>query len=132
MTIMDNRVTVVQNLILLELVKASSYLYIFTLSKRLRLDVYAVNMAMKKLLNLGFVETHNDADLKIRITNSGYEWFMKNSLHFLNNEKPWRKCPTKFSQHQMKPNDFYVPLHKNLDKKFFQKYSIKGGNKAGG
>ena len=129
---MENRLTSAQKLILSELIKANNYIYIFTLAKRLHLDIYTVTISLKKLLGLNYVKEDTDNDLRVKITLDGKQWFLKNSSYLLTKEKPWRKTLASFIQPQISPNDFYVPLPKYLDKKFMKKYSKKGGNKAGG
>jgi len=129
---MKKELNINQKMILMVLLKASKYMYIFTLVKRLHMDIYSINTVVNQLLNLGYIEREEENNYKIRITKQGSEWFMKNSSYLLTKEKPWRKTPEEFIQHQISPNDFYIPLPKYLDKNFFKKYSKKGGNKAGG
>ena len=129
---MKDSLTSVQQIIMSELVKASDYVYIYTIAKRLRLDIYTVVMSIKKLLSLNYVKEETDNDLRVKITPVGRQWFLSNSSYLLTKEKPWRKIPASFIQPQIGPNDFYIPLPQYLDKKFLKKYSKKGGNKAGG
>jgi len=129
---MKKELNINQKMILMELLKASKYLYIFTLVKRLHMDIYSINTVVNQLLNLGYVEREKENNYRIRITKQGSEWFIKNSYYLLTKEKPWRKIPENFIQPQISQNDFYVPLPKYLDKNFFKKYSKKGGSKAGG
>ena len=129
---MTNRLTSVQQLIILELARSSDYVYIYTIAKGLRLDIYTVVTSIKKLLSLNYVKEHTDDDLRVKITPDGRQWFLNNSSYLLTKEKQWRKIPASFIQHQISPNDFYVPVLKYLDKKFIKKYSKKGGNNAGG
>ena len=129
---MKNGLTPVQKLIISELIKSSDYIYIFTIAKRLHLDIYTVTMSLKKLLSLNYVKEDSDNDLRVKITLDGRQWFLDNSSHLLTKEKSWRVIPENFIQPQISQNDFYVPLPKYLDKKFFKKYSKKGGSKAGG
>ena len=124
---MQNRLTSVQQLIILELAKSSDYIYIYTIAKRLRLDIYSVVMSIKKLLSLNYVKEDTDNDLRVKVTQDGRQWFLNNSSYLLTKEKPWRKIPASFIQHQISQNDFYIPLPKYLDKKFMKKYSRKGG-----
>jgi len=129
---MENRLTSTQKLILSELIKADNYIYIFTIARRLHLDIYNVTMSLKKLCSLNYVKENTDNELRVKITPEGRQWFLKNSSYLLTKEKPWRTIPASFIQPQISPNDFYVPLPKYLDKKFVKKYSKKGGNKVGG
>lgn len=129
---MENRLTPTQKLILSELIKADNYIYIFTIAKRLHLDIYTVTISLKKLLSLNYVKEDIGNDLRVKITLDGKQWFLKNSSYLLTEEKPWREIPASFIQPQISPNDFYIPLPQYLDKKFVKKYSKKGGNKAGG
>lgn len=129
---MENRLTPTQKLILSELIKADNYIYIFTIARRLHLDIYTVTISLKKLLGLNYVKEDTDNDLRVKITLDGREWFLKNSSYLLTKEKPWREIPVSFIQPQISPNDLYIPLPQYLDKKFVKKYSKKGGNKAGG
>lgn len=129
---MENRLTSTQKLILSELIKASNYIYIFTIARKLHLDIYNVTLSLKKLISLNYVKEDTDNDLRVKITLDGKQWFLKNSSYLLTKEKPWREIPGSFIQPQISPNDFYVPLPQYLDKKFVKKYSKKGGNKAGG
>lgn len=89
-------------------------------------------MSLKKLLSLNYVKEDTGNDLRVKITLDGRQWFLNNSSYLLTKEKPWREIPASFIQPKIGPNDFYVPLPNKLDKKFFRKYSKKGGNKAGG
>jgi len=129
---MKNGLTSVQKLIMLVLIKSSDYIYIFTIAKRLHLDIYTVTVSLKKLLSLNYVKEDSNNDLRVKITLDGRQWFLSNSSYLLTKEKPWRKIPENFIQPQISQNDFYIPLPKYLDKNFFKKYSKKGGNKAGG
>jgi hypothetical protein len=131
---MEDRLTSTQKLILSELIKANHYIYIFTIAKKLHLDIYNVTSSLKKLLGLNYVKEDTDNDLRVRITLDGKQWFLKNSSYSLSltKEKPWRVIPASFVQPQISPDDFYIPLPQYLDKKFVKKYSKKGGNKAGG
>ena len=96
------------------------------------MDIYTITMSLKKLLSLNYVKEDSDNDLKVKVTLDGRQWFLDNSSHLLTKEKSWRVIPENFIQPQISQNDFYIPLPKYLDKKFFKKYSKKGGNKAGG
>lgn len=122
---MENRLTPTQKLILSELIKADNYIYIFTIAKRLHLDIYTVTISLKKLLGLNYVEEDTDNDLRVKITLDGKQWFLKNSSYLLTKEKPWRVIPASFIQPQLSANDFYIPLPKYLDRKFMKKYSKK-------
>jgi len=122
---MTNRLTSTQKLILSELIKADNYIYIYTIAKGLRLDIYTVVMSIKKLLGLNYVKEDTDNDLRVKITPDGRQWFLDNSSYLLTKEKPWRKIPESFIQHHISPSDFYIPLPKYLDKKFMKKYSKK-------
>lgn len=129
---MKNGLTSVQKLIMLVLIKSSDYIYIFTIARRLHLDIYTVTVSLKKLLSLNYVKEDSNNDLRVKITLDGRQWFLSNSSYLLTKEKPWRKIPENFVQPQISQNDFYIPLPKYLDKNFFKKHSKKGGNKAGG
>lgn len=129
---MGNRLNTTQKLILSELIKSDNYIYVFTIARRLHLDIYTVTISLKKLVGLNYVKEDTDNDLRVKITPDGKQWFLKNSLYLLTKEKPWREIPESFVQPQISPNDFYIPLPQYLDKRFVRKYSRKGGNKAGG
>ena len=122
---MENRLTPTQKLILSELIKADNYIYIFTIAKRLHLDIYTVTISLKKLLSLNYVKEDTDNDLRLKITLDGRNWFLKNSRYLLTKEKSWREIPECFIQSQISPNDFYIPLPQYLNKKFVKKYSKK-------
>lgn len=122
---MENRLNSPQKLILSELIKSDNYIYIFTIARRLHLDIYTVTISLKKLLSLNYVKEDIDNDLRVKITLDGKQWFLKNSSYLLTKEKPWREIPRSFIQPQISPNDFYVPLPQYLDKKFVKKYSKK-------
>lgn len=109
----------------MELLKASKYLYIFTLVKRLHMDIYSINTWVNQLLSLGYIEHEEENNYRIRITKQGSEWFIKNSYYLLTKEKPWRKIPEEYMQNQISPNDVYVPLQSYLDKKIFKKKGRK-------
>ena len=129
---MVSRLTSTQKLILMELVKASDFIYVFTVAKRLHIDIYTVTMSIKKMISLNYVKEDADNDLRVKITPDGRQWFLENSSYLLNKEKSWRTIPASFIQPQISPNDFYIPLPRYLDKRFFKKYSKRGGKKAGG
>ena len=122
---MENRLTSTQKLILAELIKSNNYIYIYTIAKRLHLDIYTITISLKKLLSLNYVKEDTDNDLRVKITLDGREWFLKNCRYLLTKEKSWREIPECFIQPQISPNDFYIPLPQYLDKKFVRKYSKK-------
>ena len=129
---MVSSLTSIQKLILVELVRASGFIYIFTIAKRLHIDIYTVTVSIKKLIRLDYVKEDTDNGLRVKVTPDGRQWLLENSSYLLNKERSWRAIPTSFTQPQISPNDFYIPVPRCLDKKFFKKYSKKGGKKAGG
>jgi hypothetical protein len=129
---MAKRLTTTQLLVLLELLKASNYVYIFTISERLRLDVYSTKDALAELLQQNLVVVDKKNEFKIKITKDGSKWFMRNYPYYVTKEKSWRKPPEEFIQQQIEPTSFYLPYVNKLDRQFLKKYGIKGGSKAGG
>lgn len=125
---MNNNITLLMKYILSELLKSGNYLFIFTLSKKIHMDIYSIESSIKQLTKQGYVERDAEDEFKVRITQNGSDWLLNYARFMVDREKEWRRPPEEFSQHQIRVDDYYVPITTKLDKQFLNKYGIQGGS----
>jgi predicted methyltransferase len=94
----------------------------FTLFKRTKVSFPAFAKASKDLISFGYIEEN---EFKMRLTQKGREYILKNKIIKRSGEQEWKKIPDKLLRKSDFLMEMYIPSKRILDKKTFHLEKIE-------
>ena len=110
------RMSSCQSIILKEAYKAASWLDLYLIHKRYRLSPFQISEVCDRLSQDRIIETDGR---KVRLTDEGKIWVLRNRRSLFSSERPWAKPSSYLLTTEMPPEVPYLPNLSLLEDEFF-------------
>ena len=98
------------------MIAVSGHLDSYTLFNRIKVSFPAFSKASKKLIDMEYIE---EKEFRIKLTQKGREYVLKNNLSIKSEDQEWKKIPAKLLRKNDYLMEMYIPSRRILDKKTF-------------